>query len=324
MTEDTIERVDLTSRRHSRDVTYSSGKWSQLSSLIPKFELADFRAADSEPPNPYLKAVVRLPRKAFERRIPVGTVSNSYPLTQHEEIAEQCFAGLRAIKLDPNTLKCDLGLTDLGEWMNLRVYFPNEYNYVRNDSDSLALRLECFNSVDGSSRLVLLLGWIRFICGNGLVIGETRAELRDIHDEHLDLEPIPEIIGEALKKVKLERERLDNWEKTPIDPEPFQAWINKDVSDALGKKAACRVFHICKTGHDAKLTKPFAPGEATEKPVELTTRVPGSPNLAGNLFDVSQALSWVANSRTNAEELVEWQAKIPELLNKLSVPAHVS
>jgi Domain of unknown function (DUF932) len=33
----------------------------------------------------------------------------------------------------------------------------------------LGLRLECFNSVDGSSRLVILFGWLRFVCTNGLV-----------------------------------------------------------------------------------------------------------------------------------------------------------
>src|SRR5206468_9270743 len=103
---------------------------------------------------------------------------------------EQCFVGLRSIKLDPNELKCDLGLSDLGEWMNLRIYFPEAYDHVRQDGDSLGLRLECFNSVDGSSRLLLLLGWIRFICSNGLVIGETRAELRDTHDRHMDLKPV--------------------------------------------------------------------------------------------------------------------------------------
>lgn len=317
MSDEVIEMLDDT-RRHSRDVSYSSGKWQQLTPLIPTFELADFRAADSEPPNPHLKAVVRLPLKSFERRIPVGIVSNSYSLTQHEKVAEQCFAGLRSLKLDPFKLKCDLGLSDLGEWMNLRIYFPEEYDHVRQDGDSLGLRLECFNSVDGSSRLLLLLGWIRFICSNGLVIGETRAELRDTHDRHMDLKPIPEIIRDAMQKVELERKRLSGWDETPVDHEYLENWINKDVSDAVGKKAACRVFHICTQGRDAKITQPFASGEASEKPVELMAKVPGSPDVAQTFFDVSQALSWVASGRSNAEERLAWQSMIPQLLVKLS------
>jgi hypothetical protein len=317
MSDEVIEMLD-DSRRHSRDVTYSSGKWHQLTPLIPTFELADFRAADSDPANPHLKAVVRLPLKSFERRMPVGIVSNSYSLTQHAQVAEQCFVGLRSLNLDPYELKCDLGLSDLGEWMNLRIYFPEAYNHVRNDSDSLGLRLECFNSVDGSSRLVLVLGWIRFICSNGMVIGETRAELRDTHDRHLDLEPIPEIVRDAMEKVELERKRLTGWEEAQIDFEQLENWINKDVSDSLGKKAACRVFNICRTGRDAKITDPFASGEATQKPVELTDKVPGSGAVAQNFFDVSQALSWVASGRLNAEERLAWQTKIPQLMVKLS------
>lgn len=317
MSDEVIEMLD-DSRRHSRDVTYSSGKWHQLTPLIPTFELAAFRAADSDPANPHLKAVVRLPLKSFERRMPVGIVSNSYSLTQHAQVAEQCFVGLRLLELDPYELKCDLGLSDLGEWMNLRVYFPEEYDHVRQGGDSLGLRLECFNSVDGSSRLLLLLGWIRFICSNGMVIGETKAELRDTHDRHMDLKPIPEIIRDAMAKVELERKRLSGWEEAQVDFEQLENWINKDVSDALGKKAACRVFHICTKGRDAKMTDPFASGEATEKPVELTVAVPGSPDVAQNFFDVSQALSWVASGRPNAEERLAWQSRIPQLLVKLS------
>jgi hypothetical protein len=317
MSDDVVERLD-DSRRHSRDVTYSSGRWHQLAGLIPTFELAEFRAGDSDPANPHLKAVVRLPVKPFERRIPVGVVSNSYPLAQHAEVADQCFKAIRSIKLKPDELKCDLGLTDLGEWMNLRIYFPKDYDHILEDGDSLSLRLECFNSVDGSSRLILLLGWIRFICGNGLVIGETRAELRDTHDRHLDLTPIPEIIQEALQKVEIERKRLNGWKAKQVNYEQFPGWINHDVSDALGKKAACRIFHICMSGHDVKITDPFASGEASEKPVEITSKVPGSPETAQTFFDVSQALSWVASGRANAEERIAWQMRIPQLVEKLT------
>src|SRR5262245_10621156 len=89
-----------------------------------------------------------------------------------------------------------------GEWMNFRLYFPDEYSHTPSDEQKLNLRLECFNSVDGSSRLVILLGWLRFVCSNGMVIGETKTELRDVHNQHLDLSRIPEIVAEALDKVR--------------------------------------------------------------------------------------------------------------------------
>ena len=71
--------------------------------------------------------------------------------------------------------------------MNLRIYFPDEYDFKPLDDNPLKLRLECFNSVDGSSRLVILFGWFRLVCSNGMIIGKTIAELRDLHNQHMDL-----------------------------------------------------------------------------------------------------------------------------------------
>lgn len=76
--------------------------------------------------------------------------------------------------------------------------------------DVMDLRLECFNSVDGSSRLVVLLGWRRLVCSNGMVIGETMVDLHDIHNQSLTLEPIPEIIRGGLSKVGQDLARLRN------------------------------------------------------------------------------------------------------------------
>jgi hypothetical protein len=297
MSDDVIERLEADSRRHSRDVTYSSGKWSQLASLIPKFELADFRAADSEPANPHLKAVVRLPLKPFERRIPVGVVSNSYPLAQHHEVAEQYFVGMRLLNFEPGNLKCDVGLTTLGEWMNLRIYFPSEYEYVRGGDARLGLRIECSNSVDGSSRLVLFLSWVRFICSNGMIISDTMATLRDKHDIYLNLQQIPEVLATALEKMNDERRRLREWDNSSFDLHELKRWINRDVAETFNKTDACRVFHICTSGNDVEISNPFAPVAPTEKPVRPTFRVPGSPERAESVFDVSQALSWVATGR---------------------------
>jgi hypothetical protein len=46
--------------------------------------------------------------------------------------------------------------------------------------------------------------------------------------------------------------------------------------------------------------------------------VPGSPERAATKYDVSQALSFVATRRNNAEERVTRQADIPQLLALLA------
>jgi hypothetical protein len=89
-----------------------------------------------------------------------------------------CLAGIREHEIDPGLLRREVGLTPLGEWMNFRAYFPETFSHEPRDGNKLALRLECFNSVDGSSRLVILFSWLRLICTNGLMIRETKAALR--------------------------------------------------------------------------------------------------------------------------------------------------
>jgi hypothetical protein len=313
-----VDVLDEHSRWKSRDVSYIGGNWQQVRKRIPEFDLVEFNAGEGLPHNPYLQTVVRSPLTTSENPIPVGVVSNSYTLAQHREVGDICIEGIRDAGVDSESLRCEVGLSDLGEWMNLRIYFPEEFNLTPGDGDALGLRLECFNSVDGSSRLVILLGWIRFICSNGLVIGETKAEIRDIHNANMDLSPIPEIIKVGLGKVKNDRHRIHYWEKRLIPEAKWVGWINEILTKKWGKKAACRTFHICDHGHDVEFSDPFATGEATEKPVRNVGRVAGAPEKATNLYDVAQALSWIATNRTNAEQRLEWQSQIPNLLDDLA------
>ena len=48
-----------------------------------------------------------------------------------------------------------------------------------------------------------------------------------------------------------------------------------------------------------------------------TIQVLGSPPLAESLFDVSQALAWIAKERSEIEERIQWRAEIPSLLKEL-------
>jgi hypothetical protein len=315
--DDPVELTDEKVRWRAREATFMAGRWGLLAKRIPRFTIEDFKSADGGPSNPHMKTVVRQPLTVTEHPIPVGVVSNTYSLAQHTEVVEMCFRGLRAHGINPQMLRCEVGLTPLGEWMNFRAYFPESFDFTPGDGHKLSLRLECYNSVDGSSRLVLLLGWFRFICTNGMVIGKTKAALRDIHDERLDLEAIPDIIADGILQVHSDLARLRRWEDALIDVPHFTDWVNDYLSQQWGKKAACRVFHICLNGVDVELTEPFAKGDAIDKPFKPLSAVPGAPNPARNLYDVSQALSWIATQRNSAEERLEWQSVIPSLVEHL-------
>ncbi|MBM4296182.1 MAG: DUF932 domain-containing protein, partial [Deltaproteobacteria bacterium] len=233
-----LELSDETVRWHARDARFVSATIERVLAELPTFELRDFKWRDDGPANPNLKSVVRLARSRFERDMPVGVVSNSYRLAQHHEVAAKCLAGIRAAGVDPRGLKAEAGLTELGEWLNLRIYFPESFNRKPADKNDIALRLECFNSVDGSSRLVVLLGWIRWICSNGMIIGETKAELRDTHDDHLDLDPIVDAVVNGLKLVDHDLAKMRRWAETKVSGEAMREWADGELSAAWGKKAA--------------------------------------------------------------------------------------
>ena len=144
---------------------------------------------------------MRKPLSAAERPIPVGIVSHTYSLAPHREVAALCRKGLIDAGIEATNLRYEVGLSELGEWMNLRIYLPDTYSFTDESKNELALRLECFNSVDGSSRLVILFGWLRFVCTNGLVIGETKIEIKERHGYGLDLGSISERIQPALEAV---------------------------------------------------------------------------------------------------------------------------
>jgi len=122
---------------------------------------------------------MRRPLKEAERPMPVAVVSRSHSLAPHRQVAALCREGLIEAGIKPEDLRYQVGLSELGEWMNFRIYFADTYCFIDNYGQRLDLRLECFNSVDGSSRLVILFGWLRFVCANGLVIGETKIEIRE-------------------------------------------------------------------------------------------------------------------------------------------------
>ncbi|WP_328986716.1 hypothetical protein [Thiorhodovibrio winogradskyi] len=75
-----------------------------------------------------------------------------------------------------------------------------------------------------------------------------------------------------------------------MSAEHVTAWANGPLSQDWGNKAACRVLRVCQSGEDGKIVDLFAKGVASEKPWVPELKVPGAPNPARTLYDVSQVL----------------------------------
>ena len=98
-------------------------------------------------------------------------------------------------------------------------------------ASSSTLGLRAFNSVDGSARLTILSGWFRLVCSNGLVIGKSLLELRDIHNPSLDLVKIEDAIAKAILHGKDDQARLEQWQNCRVDRKAIAAGVDGAVRD---------------------------------------------------------------------------------------------
>ena len=314
------------SRWRSRKVTYRCGAWSEVKETIPEFDLRPFVSVPGVGPtdipfnpglgelaNPFFQVVTRRSRSASEAPMPVGIVSRTYSLVQHRHVANLCHQGIiEALGTDPDELSYEIGLSELGEWMNLRIYLPRRDPFL-DERRELTLRLECFNSVDGSSRLVIFFGWLRSVCSNGMVIGETKIRIQERHGRNLDpkLGLIATRLASVFESVESDIERMSRWQRTRVRIDDIALWCQQTLTVKWGSKASARVYHICKDGRDVTIFSPYS------GPKRFLDRVPGSPERAKTAYDVSQALSFVATKRCDADQRVKWQEDIPRLLAEL-------
>jgi hypothetical protein len=296
-------------------------KIEKIRTLLPVFERRPFELPPSSQVNnrvnPYFETVVRKPINDDKNFIPVGTVSKKYILIQHEQIFDAAVDALNNAGIKTADIDAELKITDLGERMALNFYLPDEYSYTIGNDDKMAMRLECFNSVEGSVRFWALLGWFRYVCSNGIVVGITKTNFHHRHTGDLEIGDIQAIMSHGIATAKKEQKNLEQWQEWKIQEPKISRWVDKVIRKTWNFKAAARVYHIAHTGFDAEVEgayKDFTPSTVW---VNSTRRVPGAPQKAQNAFDISQILAWIARTRHDIQEQVDWRQKIPGLMQEL-------
>jgi len=186
-----------------------------------------------------------------------------------------------------------------------------------NNKETMGLRLECFNSVDGSMRFMAVIGWLRFVCLNGMVIGVADSYYRRRHNQYMELSDIAAILKAGIESTTRERDVYLKWMAKGFNEAALMKWVNGPLAKAWGVKAAARTWHITRNGRDAKLVDPFEKGKPTEKSYELLGRVPGAVLPGNTVFAVSQALSWLAKERRDVQAQLEWKQQIGGLVRPL-------
>ena len=298
------------------------GSLSEIAESIPVFATRPFRFIEGNlcSLNTRLKLVVREPAKPNEVPMPVGVVSKSYRLVQHRTVFSTALDALSKAGIRLEQVQGSLRITEYGECMALSLLFPEDdpYTFILTPrGDQLRLRLQCFNSVDGSMRFMAMLGWYRFVCSNGLLAGEVRVNFRKRHDPYLDPLRIHEVLSTGVSSLIEEKKLYTRWLQTRIDNTSLRRWVDGPLKAKWGVKLAARTYCIARTGRDCRFPYHFEKCPPSEKTIEPTAAVPGSWVPADNAFAVSQVLSWLAKERHEIPEQMERMSEIPDLMRKL-------
>lgn len=269
--------------------------------------------------NPSYDAIVRLPMTQAEAAVPIGIVSKSYNLVQHHDVLRLVEDAVREADIDPTALAIRLRITERGERMMLQVLMPDEprFRFQVAPNDSMGLQLCCLNSVEGSTRFVAVLGWLRFVCSNGMVSGASVSQLRRIHTPELDIEGVDALLRRMVRLATQQRAAFEKWIRTTPSESALEAWVDGTVKRALGVKAAVRTLHITRSGHDVSLADPFEKAVPSRRQVVAGGLVPGAASGGLTAFRAAQALSWLAGQRREVPNQIAWLAELPRLVDKL-------
>lgn len=285
---------------------------------IPSFERRGFglTQADSQSTrlNQRLDTIVRMPFDGDTTFVPVGVVSKGYTLVQHEAIIETAADALRMADIDLGKVIAEVRITEYVERMGLSLYLPEQFDFDPGDGEPMALRVECLNSVDGSTRFRALMGWFRFVCSNGLVIGVTQMDVRRRHVGEIHVKEIGDVLKAGFTDAEADKANFTTWMKRALTPKEVEPWVDKALLEKWGFKAAARAYHIARTGCDGWISGQYKGQKPTTIAMETADRVPGANTTCSNLFDLSQILAWLAKERRDVQEQLEWREQIPGLM----------
>jgi len=307
---------------HESPVTHVDGSLADIASFLPEFERRPFAA--SQPGgmktrlNERYDMIVRKPFQDDPDYVPVGIVSKTYALVPHHTVLNTAVNALKLAKIPVGGITADLDISQYGERMRLSLYLPPEYDFAPADGHRMKLRLECLNSVDGSSRFRALMSWLRQICSNGLTTGVNSSLLQRRHAGDMDFGDVSKIIDAGIKEAQEDQKLFNAWHKFKVKGETLTDWIENSVQKTWGFKAAARVYHISQTGCDADIIPAFEKQRPSSAKIKKGRPVPGCPEKATNLFDINQILAWLAKERRDVQERLQWREQIPGLMEKLA------
>lgn len=200
-------------------VSAYSGTINEILAYIPEFERWPFSLPShqsSANENAFKDMIVRQPISEDPAKIPIGMASKSYQLVQHRQVIETIVNAASKVGIRPDQVKAELQTMQYGERVGLHIQFPDNYSIDPGDRHKLALRSGCFKSVDGSTRFRAVLGWLRFVCGNGMVVGSAQNDYERRHNQTLVNDDAIVLLTQGTELAIADKANLESWCKTGL------------------------------------------------------------------------------------------------------------
>jgi hypothetical protein len=162
-----------------------------------------------------------------------------------------------------------------------------------------------------------IAGWLRFVCKNGLIIGDALMQLQRQYRQQLEVEELTKRIGEAIESTGSEKAIFERWMSAEVETSVLVAWIDEQVRECWGVKAVVRVLGIATDGWDVEAVGAITNRKPSEIRTKKTSAVPGVDVPVRNLFGIGQILSWIAGQRGEIGEDLEWRSQVHGLVTQL-------
>ncbi len=163
-------------------------------------------------------------------------VSKDYKLIRHEDAVQRIES---TIDENPKLgkYKTDTEFYNDGGRM-CRIYRFFEKSVEIKKDDTVNPELHLFNSYDITWPFIVLIGAFRFVCANGLVVGDKYLYLRKRHVYDFEQMDIKEQVSTALKRFNLQTNRWKKWIELRLT-EKIYANVMKAMK--FGKKAVAKI-----------------------------------------------------------------------------------
>ena len=156
----------------------------------------------------------------------LGVHTKDYRFVSNKEIYTAFDQALHYSQLDLTGMITNDRLSHDGARAFRRYTFP-AHEYEISTGDTVQLKLDVVNSYDGALAFDAVVGAWRFLCSNGLIIGEKWAQTHSRHTSGFNAELAVKKISSALDTYCQNAKEWQTWTGQKITDEQAQAAINK-------------------------------------------------------------------------------------------------